>query len=48
LLSKFEIIFLEILFCGIKKGRNGVKRMGLKGATLTITTRKKCRDPDIV
>jgi hypothetical protein len=30
----------------LKKG-NVVKRMGLKGATLTITTRKKCRDPDI-
>jgi len=30
-----------------KKGKNGAKGMSLKDAAHTITTRKKCRDPEI-
>jgi hypothetical protein len=35
------------IFRDLKKGKNGAKGMSLKDAAHTITTRKKCRDPEI-
>jgi hypothetical protein len=47
-LLKILTNFLTDKFLRIKKKRkNGAKGMSLKDAAHTITTRKKCRDPDI-
>jgi len=35
------------IFADYKNVRTGLKGMSLKDAAHTITTRKKCRDPDI-